>query len=398
MNEKNKKSPALFTPSGCLTGDALMLFVSGTLKGIEREKVQQHISECPLCTDAAEGLKMWLQENSLQNQPIPESTENPDGETHFLKGKESFNPKPRPHSNGLESNLFYTRMSLLNQHIWQRLHARTLSESGKAKHPAYKSFVWLAAAASIILFIGVGYVLWLQKNTDKKFQVQQLQKDRDAALIAQIPEDLAYPPSNSKVILDVKYHSEKGAHIPPVLTIVNEDLALVSDRIKPVGKNAVQTNDEAEYTETRHGVESDVFREEYGMYKGQNAKRSLSTKNSGGAMQKTETDEETSTVFINVQQMPSFPGGDAARIKYLAKNIRYPARAAEDGIQGTIRVSFVVKTDGGITNVKLLHGIGGGCDEEAIRVVSKMPQWKPGYVNGRKVDVLYNMPVQFKLK
>jgi TonB family protein len=398
MNDKSRKSSTLFTPSGCLTGDALLLFVSDTLKGQELEKAQQHISECPLCADAAEGLKMWLQENSLQNQPIPESTENPDEETPFVTGKESFKLKPWAHSNSLESNLFYKRTALLNQHIRQRLQTRTLSESGKAKRLAYKPFVWLAAAASIILFIGVGYVLWLQNHNDIRFQAQQLQKDKDAALIAQMPEDLAYPPSNSKVILDVKYHSEKGTHIPPVVTIVNEEVALASDRVKPVGKNAVQTNDEAEFTESRHGVESDVFREEYGMYKGQNTKRALSAKNSGGAMQKTETDEETSTVFISVQQMPSFPGGDAARIKYLAKNIRYPARAAEDGIQGTIHVSFVVKTDGRITNVKLLHGIGGGCDEEAIRVVAKMPQWKPGYVNGKKVDVLYNMPVQFKLK
>jgi TonB family protein len=241
-------------------------------------------------------------------------------------------------------------------------------------------------------------VFWIQNQQNESLQAQKQLKDREAALIAQIPENLAYPPSNSKVILDIKYNSEKGTHLPPVLTIVNQDVAMASEREVPHGKISGNINDGAEYTESKQGVESDVFKEEYGTYKGQNAKRSLSAKNSGGAMQKAETDEETSPVFMNVQQMPSFPGGDAARLKYLTKNLRYPSQAVENDIQGTVFVSFVIKTDGRITNVRLLHRIGGGCDEEAIRVVSKMPQWKPGYQNGKKVDVLYNMPVSFKIQ
>jgi TonB family protein len=145
-------------------------------------------------------------------------------------------------------------------------------------------------------------------------------------------------------------------------------------------------------------VESDVFREESGIYKGQNSKRALAAKNSGGAMEKAETDEETSSVFISVQQMPSFPGGDAARKKYLSRKLKYPAQASENGIQGTVYVSFVVKTDGSLANIKILHGIGGGCDDEALRVVKLMPRWKPGHQNGKSVRTLINMPVYFKLQ
>jgi TonB family protein len=397
MNDNISKSPVFFTPSGCLTADALMLFVSDTLKDSELVKVQQHISECPLCSDAAEGLRLWLKEKSHHNNSISEPTINLEDRVSLVPGREEFDPKPTSQSNDLKPNLFCNRTTLLNERIEQRMHARSQHEPEKVRRMAYKPFAWLAAAASIILLISAGYVLWLQNQHDEMSQAQKLQKEREATLIAQIPENLAFPPSNSNVILDIKYNSEKGSHTPPVVTIVNEDVTLASDMGRSGRNNAAKTDDNAEYTETRQGVESDVNREEYGMYKGQNARQKQTVKNSGGAMQKTETDEETSSVFISVQQMPSFPGGDAARKKYLAKNLRYPTQAAEEGIQGTTYVSFVVKTDGKITNVKLLRRIGGGCDEEAVRVVSKMPQWKPGYQNGKKVNVLYNMPVHFKL-
>jgi len=373
MNDKNIKSSALFTPSGCLTTDALTLFVSGRLKGTELANAQQHISECAFCTDAADGLKMWLNENS------------------------SF-PKPTENQDGVKPNLFHNRIALLNKRIDKRLHTRKFRESEETKPLAYKPFLWLAAAASIILFVGVGYLFWLQNQHNERLQAQKQLKDREAALIAQIPENLAYPPSNSNVILNINYNSDKGSHIPPVVTIVNDDVTLASNMVRASKNSAARTDDEAEYTETREGVQSDVLREEAGIYKGKNAKRGFAMRNSGGAMRKAETDEETNSVFISVQQMPSFPGGDAARKKYLSRTIRYPSQAVDDGIQGTIYVSFIVKTDGKITKVKLLRGIGGGCDEEALRVVSKMPQWKPGSQNGKKVDVLYNMPVSFTIK
>jgi protein TonB len=134
------------------------------------------------------------------------------------------------------------------------------------------------------------------------------------------------------------------------------------------------------------------------MYKGQNAKRTVTAKNSGGAMKRAENEDETSSVFISVQQMPSFPGGETARTKFLARNLRYPTQAVEDGVQGTVYVTFVVKTNGSLADIKILRGIGGGCDEEAFRVVKKMPSWYPGYQNGRNVPVRYTLKVDFKIK
>ncbi len=99
-----------------------------------------------------------------------------------------------------------------------------------------------------------------------------------------------------------------------------------------------------------------------------------------------------------VEEMPEFPGGDAARIKFFSENVKYPLVAKETGVQGPVYVTFVVEKDGSISNIKLLRGIGAGCDEEAERVVTMMPKWKPGRQNGKEVRVQFNMPISFVLR
>ena len=103
-------------------------------------------------------------------------------------------------------------------------------------------------------------------------------------------------------------------------------------------------------------------------------------------------------IFQIVEEMPSFPGGEAKLMEYVAKNIKYPQIARETGIQGRVFVGFVVEPDGSISNVKLLRGIGGGCDEEAMRVIKSLPKWKPGKQRGKAVRVSYQIPVFFKLQ
>lgn len=103
-------------------------------------------------------------------------------------------------------------------------------------------------------------------------------------------------------------------------------------------------------------------------------------------------------IFQIVEEMPSFPGGEAKLMEYVSKNIKYPQIARETGIQGRVFVGFVVEPDGSISNVKLLRGIGGGCDEEAMRVIKSLPKWKPGKQRGKAVRVSYQIPVFFKLQ
>jgi len=102
-------------------------------------------------------------------------------------------------------------------------------------------------------------------------------------------------------------------------------------------------------------------------------------------------------IFIVVESMPEFPGGDAALYAFLENNMKYPEMAKEVGISGKVYITFVVEKDGSITNVRLLRGIGGGCDEEAMRVVQSMPVWTPGKQRNIPVRVQYNFGVKFTL-
>jgi TonB family protein len=103
-------------------------------------------------------------------------------------------------------------------------------------------------------------------------------------------------------------------------------------------------------------------------------------------------------VFNVVEVEPEFPGGMEALIKYLSENIKYPEQAKKDKIQGKVFVAFVVEKDGSVTDAKVLRGISGGCDEEALRVVNAMPKWEPGKQKGTPVRVSFNLPISFKLQ
>lgn len=101
-------------------------------------------------------------------------------------------------------------------------------------------------------------------------------------------------------------------------------------------------------------------------------------------------------VFTVVENPPKFPGGEEARIAYMLKAISYPEQARKNKIEGTVYVTFVVEKDGRVSNVKILRGIGGGCDEVALKAVQNMPAWIPGTQKGEPVRVQFNLPVSFK--
>ena len=114
-------------------------------------------------------------------------------------------------------------------------------------------------------------------------------------------------------------------------------------------------------------------------------------------VQEEEKPEEPEIFFI-VEEMPQFPGGETALRKYIAENVRYPEMAKENDIQGTVYVRFVVDEKGKVTNVELLRGVDPLLDKEALRVVSSLPNWKPGKQRGKAVKVSHSVPIKFALK
>ena len=110
-------------------------------------------------------------------------------------------------------------------------------------------------------------------------------------------------------------------------------------------------------------------------------------------------EEEEEVVFVVVETMPEFPGGQQALFKYLSENVKYPVIAQENGIQGRVICQFVVNNDGSIVEVEVVRSGGdASLDKEAVRVIKSMPKWKPGKQRGKAVRVKYTVPVNFRLQ
>lgn len=111
-----------------------------------------------------------------------------------------------------------------------------------------------------------------------------------------------------------------------------------------------------------------------------------------------EKKPEPEQVFVSVEQMPKFPGGDAELMKYIQEHLRYPTMAAENNIQGKVVVQFVVTKNGSVGEVKVIRSRDQDLDKEAVRVVKSLPNFIPGRMNGQPVNVWYTLPINFKLQ
>lgn len=119
--------------------------------------------------------------------------------------------------------------------------------------------------------------------------------------------------------------------------------------------------------------------------------------------QQTPSDEkqtlsyDPSRIYISVEKVPDFPGGMLKFADYLKINLKYPDEARKNNVQGKVFVTFIVEKDGSLTDVKVIRGIGNGCDAEAVRLIKASPKWDPGMQNGEPVRVYYTLPIVFKL-
>jgi protein TonB len=112
------------------------------------------------------------------------------------------------------------------------------------------------------------------------------------------------------------------------------------------------------------------------------------------AQSEVSVDDE---VFVVVEEQAEFPGGLDSMYTYIVKNLKYPELAKEKGIEGRVFVNFIIEKDGSISNVKILRGIGGGCEEAAVEMVKNMPKWKPGKQRGKPVRFQFVLPIKFEL-
>lgn len=108
--------------------------------------------------------------------------------------------------------------------------------------------------------------------------------------------------------------------------------------------------------------------------------------------------DDSLEILLECEVAPNFPGGFDSIDIFLSKNLKYPALAKENGIEGRVVLRFVVEKDGTLTNIEILRKVGWGCDDEATRLIKQMPKWIPGKMNGKPVRVYFTLPILFKLK
>ena len=252
----------------------------------------------------------------------------------------------------------------------------------KLRKGTSKRNIWsliIVAVAAVLLFLGLQLQKMAEANktveNTQAVEIAKLQEKKKEAKVEKKQEIIKQEPE--KVVEQVKSSVKFTAPVIKKDNEVKEEdeikLEEVEKSNKAVGSFNVEGNDEV-----------------------------------GGAVLKAKEDiaapeppkqvvEETK-IFTVVEQMPLFPGGDAALMGYLRDNIHYPTVAAENGVQGRVVVGFVVERDGSITDVNVLRSVDPSLDREAVRVVKSMPKWTPGKQNGSAVRVKYQVPVTFRLQ
>ena len=247
---------------------------------------------------------------------------------------------------------------------------------GTSKRNVFSILAMLALAA--LVFIGISLKTIIESSTKKVAvtQVQELsalEKPKEKAEVKQKKVEIQQP---EKVVERVK------SSVKFTAPVIKKD-----DDVKP--EDELKTQDELMNTKTAIGA-LDV--------KGNDDAAGEVLKLKEAVAQPEPKPEVENKVFDVVEQMPSFPGGQAALMDYLSNNVKYPVVAQENGVQGRVVVSFVVEKDGSITDVKVVKSVDPSLDKEAARVVKSMPRWIPGKQNGSAVRVKYNVPVSFRLQ
>ncbi|MBO5847615.1 MAG: TonB family protein [Bacteroidales bacterium] len=200
--------------------------------------------------------------------------------------------------------------------------------------------------------------------------------------------DVGSSPMGATIYIDGKNYGETPNYISDIL-IGEHELKLTKQGCTEIKKTITIKEDETLTINEKLQISNEVTSAK------QNADK-IVVKDEGISSENGKVFE--GEIFKVVEVMPEFPGGAGKMMEFIQKNLKYPMTAQENGIQGRVFVNFVIEPDGSITNVTAMRGIGGGCDEEAIRVVQSMPNWKPGKQRGVAVRSSFTVPIIFKLQ
>jgi len=240
-----------------------------------------------------------------------------------------------------------------------------------------KALIWVLIGIGII-FLVVFLNVQIQ-NAIK--QNQTIDTDVELSKLAQKKETKVERKEQVNVEVEKKVVEKVKSSVKFTAPEIKKD-----DEVKP--EDEIKSQDDLAKTNTAIGT-FDV--------KGNDEAEGVVLKANEQAIDEKPAEEETK-VFDVVEQMPEFPGGQGALLKWINDNIRYPSIAEENGIQGRVVCTFVVERDGSVTDVQVARSVDPSLDKEAVRVLKKMPHWIPGKQNGSAVRVKYTVPVTFRLQ
>ncbi len=357
--ETTGHNSALFLASGCLTAEGLREYCSGQLNPVDHQISDNHIANCSFCSEAINGHTIFLESFSADELK----------ETHddLLNQIDVLINKNRPAQNAEKKNKINTVM-----------------------------LTWLSIAAAVIVFFGIYYTYshhYSGKNNDDLALAdnrQPNQKSENSSNLSAPPvgnptkangesepyNTVSAKPGPEKKTAEGESKQEATASVTTPTTITNS--AEIKENSNENAAIAAKKETQVEPSATKVAVSAN--------------KRSMRRSDEDAI------ESNNQTIYTSVEEMPSFPGGEASRLKFLQGNTIFPQSAKEKGISGTVYVSFLVESTGKISDIKVLKGIGSGCDEEAIRVVRKMPNWIPGKQAGKPVGVKFTMPIKFSQK
>lgn len=371
----------LFTGSGCLSEEALQDYIRGRLSEEEQEAVAQHLADCPLCADALEGMEEMKEEDS----DIAYSASSP--EAYSLAENTS------PYREGA------SRTSRLNARLRSHFNYDPYRRRTTPRGPSLRNIL-IPAAASIIMLAGIiGYFHYFSPEVEEYAMVEKekappLPENKEKAEVSM--KQAKEQTDDEKMIGGLasgeadKEKNRNTSEDLPATTSIDETAKIPEGEIpeKASGKKA-----EPILMEEIIPEEAIELTEAEAVMDAEEEAVPVATRQS--MARKGKSNEKDEAIFLVVENMPEFPGGSDSLSLFLDRHLRYP-EVTENKNGGKVYTSFTVSKKGKIRDIRILRGIGKEFDEEVIRVLKLMPDWKPGTQRGKAVKVKMNLPVVFK--
>lgn len=391
MNSTSNKGIELFTVSGCLTAEALELLSYDSLEGDQKALAMAHIADCEFCKDALEGIDRRISiEQLLTDTTVRDNT------VDIL-----YSHKPIRRIKLHKPITLVERTEKLNERIRSRSEYHKEVAAAKRGRGIRKPYFGLVTvAASIILFLGIYFVV-RQRPELKDKQVAMEKNQTEIHPESPIADSVQAVDSRSektnKIAADQPSKSG-NQQLQLAAKTTSERSFLDESAIQPVQQKKLLSKDVPLIISDSDNADLPVVAEEEAVAGVVANKTEMNQDESKGNAAASREVLEYKAPFAAVEEQPVYPGGETKMKEFIAQNLQYPKKAQENGIEGTVYVNFSVDNTGKIANVKVLRGIGGGCDEEAIRIIQMMPKWIPATLNGKTVSTVFTIPILFRLK